>query len=59
MVELIRITTHWVAREVYRSSITGKFVSKRYYLDNPDTTYKSTVKRPHYEWVDLHEFKNR
>ena len=52
MAELIRITTCWVPREVYRSSVTGKFVSKRYYLDNPDTTYKSSVKMPKYEWVD-------
>ena len=55
MAELIRITTCWVPKEVYRSAVTGKFVSKRYYLDNPDTTYKSSVKMPHYEWVDPEE----
>ena len=52
MAELIRITTCWVPKEVYRSSVTGKFVSKRYYLDNPDTTYKSSVNMPKYEWFD-------
>ena len=52
MAELIRITTYPGTRGVYRSSVTGKFVSKRYYLENPDTTYKSTVRTPRYEWVD-------
>ena len=55
MVELIRITTYPGTRDVYRSSITGKFVSKSRYLDNPDTTYKSSVKTPKYEWVDPEE----
>ena len=55
MVELIRITTYPGTRDVYRSSVTGKFVSKSYYLDNPDTTHKSTVKTPKYEWVDPEE----
>ena len=57
MTEMIRITTYPGKRTVYRSSITGKFVSKNHYLDNPDTTYKSTVRTPKYEWVDVHEFK--
>ena len=52
MTEMIRITTYPGKRTVYRSSITGKFVSKSHYLDNPDTTYKSTVKTPRYDWVD-------
>ena len=55
MTELIRITTYPGTKDVYRSSITGKFVSKRRYLDNPDTTYKSYVKTPKYEWVDVEE----
>ena len=55
MAELFRITTYPGTKAVYRSSITGKFVSKRHYLDNPDTTYKTTVKTPKYEWVDLDE----
>ena len=51
MTEMFRITTYPGKRSVYRSSITGKFVSKSYYLDNPDTTYKTSVKTPRYEWV--------
>ena len=53
MAEMIRLTTYPGKRTVYRSSITGKFVSKSHYLDNPDTTYKSTVRTPRYEWVDV------
>ena len=55
MAELFRITTYPGKRTVYRSSITGKFVSKSHYLANPDTTYKTSVKTPKYEWVDLDE----
>lgn len=55
MAELFRITTYPGTKAVYRSSITGKFVSKSYYLDNPDTTYRTSVKTPKYEWVDLEE----
>ena len=53
MAELFRITTYPGTKAVYRSSITGKFVSKSHYLDNPDTTYKTSVITPKYEWVDL------
>ena len=59
MTELFRITTYPGTRAVYRSAITGKFVSKSYYLSNPDTTYKTSVKTPKYEWVDVHEFKKQ
>ena len=52
MAELIRITTYPGTRTVCRSSITGKFVSKSYCLDNPDTTYKTSVRTPKCEWVD-------
>lgn len=55
MAELFRITTYPGKRTVYRSSITGKFVSKSHYLDNPDTTYKTTVRAPRYEWIDPEE----
>ena len=55
MSELIRITTYPGTREVYRSSVTGKFVSKQYYFGNPDTTYKTSVRTPKYEWVDPEE----
>ena len=55
MAELFRITTYPGTKAVYRSSITGKFVSKSHYLDNPDTTYKSTVRTPRYEWIDVDE----
>ena len=55
MTEMIRLTTYPGKRTVYRSSITGKFVSKSHYLDNPDTTYKSTVRTPRYEWIDVDE----
>ena len=55
MYVLIRFTSSPGTREVYRSSVTGKFVSKGYYLDNPDTTYKSYVKTPKYEWFDPEE----
>ena len=55
MAELFRITTYPGTKAVYRSSITGKFVSKSYYLDNPDTTYKTSVKTPKYEWIDVDE----
>lgn len=55
MAELFRITTYPGTRDVYRSSITGKFVSKEHYLGNPDTTYKTSVKTPKYEWIDLDE----
>ena len=51
MPKMLRLTTYPGKRTVYRSSITGKFVSKSHYLDNPDTTYKSTVRTPRYEWV--------
>lgn len=30
---------------VYRSSITGKIVTATYAKDNPDTTYKDTIKK--------------
>ena len=53
MAELFRIRTYPGTRIVYRSAITGKFVSKSHYLDNPDTTYKTSVRTPKYEWVDL------
>ena len=55
MAELFRIRTYPGTKAVYRSSITGKFVSKSYYLDNPDTTYRTSVKTPKYEWIDLEE----
>ena len=55
MAELFRITTYPGTKAVYRSSITGKFVSKRHYLDNPDTTYRTSVKTPKYEWIDVDE----
>lgn len=55
MAEMIRITTYPGTKAVYRSSITGKFVSQSHYLDNPDTTYKTTVRTPRYEWIDLDE----
>ena len=55
MAELFRITTYPGTKAVYRSSITGKFVSKSYYLGNPDTTYRTSVKTPKYEWIDLEE----
>ena len=55
MAELIRITTYPGKQTVYRSSITGEFVSKSYYLNNPDTTCKMSVKTPKYEWVDPEE----
>ena len=55
MAEMIRLTTYPGKRTVYRSSITGKFVSKSYYLDNPDTTYRTSVRTPKYEWIDVDE----
>lgn len=30
---------------IYRSAITGKFVSKEYYEANPDTTIKQVIKK--------------
>ena len=59
MTKMIRLTTYPGKRTVYRSSITGKFVSKSYYLDNPVTTYKTFVRTPKYEWVYAHEFKKQ
>lgn len=53
MTKMIRITTYPGKQTVYRSSITGKFVSKSHYLDNPDTTYRTYVKTPRYTWVDV------
>lgn len=55
MTELVRITTYPGKRTVYRSSITGHFVSEKEYNDNPDTTYKTSVRTPRYEWVDANE----
>ena len=31
-------------RTIYRSSITGKIVTRKFALDNPDTTEKETIK---------------
>ena len=33
-------------RKVYRSAITGRFVTERYALRNPKTTVTETVKVP-------------
>ena len=30
-------------RVIYKSAITGKFVSKKYALENPKTTYKTVI----------------
>ena len=30
-------------KQVYKSSVTGKIVSKKYAIANPDTTYLDTV----------------
>ena len=31
-------------KTVYRDAVTGKFVSKQYVEDNPNTTFKSKIK---------------
>jgi hypothetical protein len=30
-------------KQIYKSAITGEIVSKKFALENPDTTYKTTV----------------
>lgn len=32
-------------RFVYRCSVTGKIVAKKYAMLNPDTTFKDTIKK--------------
>ena len=34
----------------YRSTITGRFVSRAFALANPDTTYFAKVSRPKWTW---------
>ena len=47
IMECIKIHPNTVeikTKTVYRDAVTGKFVSKQYVEDNPNTTFKSKIK---------------
>ena len=47
----VRIIDRYIDRKVYRSAVTGRFVSKSFAENNKDTTMEMVVKHPHYMWV--------
>ena len=48
--QMSRVVHRYILKRVYRSAVTGRFVTKAYALENPDTTVLSVVRRPHYIW---------
>lgn len=43
-------------KEIYRSSITGRIVTKKYAKENPDTTQKETVCELEKELVSFYDW---